>query len=116
MSTQWVITLYAKYIEYIRTGEKTSEGRCDTKMFQPIEVGDTIKFYSSKENFVIVQVLAKNKYKTFGDLVKGEGVQALIPDLKATDVEKATKIYHSIPGYTKKEGRFGVVAFQIKVI
>lgn len=102
----------------MRRGVKTSEGRCNTGMFERIQTGDTIKFFEKKNpsNFVIIEVVSKQKYKTFRDLVVGEGITKLLPELSEIDIEKAVKIYKNIPGYKEKETRFGTVALRLKFI
>ncbi len=115
---KWSITLYPKYINFMRTGKKTVEGRCNTGMFKKINVGDSISFFSKKDsnNEITMEVVEKREYISFKELIEAEGVQAMLPDLNQGEADVALKIYRQIPGYVLKEKKFGVVALQLKKI
>ncbi len=110
--------LYPKYITFMRNGKKTSEGRCNTNLFKNVKVGEEIEFYDKKDptNNVTIRITEKKEYKTFQELVEGETVSALLPDLSPDDIQGAVRLYRSIPGYAQKETKFGVIALRFIVV
>ena len=59
------------------------------------------------------EVIEKNIYKSFMEMIESEGVENVIPN--KTSIEEATNVYYKF--YTKEqEKEFGVVAIKIKRI
>ncbi len=109
-------TLQKKYLDFIKDGSKTVEGRIGSGAFRNMKVGETIKFFDPKNpnNFVIVEVTQNNHYKTFRDMLVGEGVDKMLPDTKTVD--EGVKIYERIPNYLERCKKSGCVGIGVKVL
>ncbi len=109
-------TLMKKYLEFIKNGSKTVEGRIASATFRNMKVGETIKFFDPKnpKNYVIVEVTHNNRYRTFRDMLQKEGVQNMIPD--CNDLDSGVKLYERIPSYAERCKKSGCVGIGVKVI
>lgn len=108
-------TLLKKYIDLIRSGKKTVEGRVRTGSFEFAKAGDLVSFYTYRGDRISCRVQKVQKYETFRDMLINEGVSNCLPDLKDSDIEEGVKVYHSIPKYAEKAQKHGVVALKILV-
>lgn len=107
MST-FSINIQEPYLSYVLRGQKIVEGRLNKGKFASINAGDFIEIEPGKEIF---EVIYKNKYGSFKEMIEKEGLKKVIPDVDSID--KAVSIYYKF--YTKKqEKEFGVVAVGIK--
>lgn len=107
MST-FLINIQEPYLSYVLRGQKTVEGRLNKGKFAAINVGDIIEIEPNKERF---EVVYKNKYGSFKEMIEKEGVKKVIPD--ADNIDKAVDVYYKF--YTKEqEKEFGVIAIGIK--
>lgn len=96
------------YKSFILEGKKTVEGRLNKGKFGSLEVGDFLEMDSPKARF---EVVGKNIYKSFMEMVGAEGVENVIPD--KDNVEDAANVYYRF--YTKDQEReFGVAAIKIR--
>ena len=113
---EYEFTLMPKYLELIRSGKKTSEGRINSGAFRDMKAGDKIKFFDKKQpsRAVYCEVIGNKKYKSFEEMLEGEGVENMLPGCES--LEAGVKIYERIPGYTERCEEKGCVAIQIKVI
>ena len=102
------LTLKKIYIEQIRAGLKTVEGRILKGTVTKLKKGDLLRFYyyTNAKDDVICKVLQINKHPTFKEMLQVKGYANCIPD--ARNFETAVKAYGSIPGYPEKEKKFGV--------
>lgn len=109
-------TLQRKYIELIKSGRKTVEGRINSGGFRNFKVGDQVRFFDGKNpDFdVICEVVGMGRYAGFKQMLEAEGVPRMIPD--AESLNEAVAIYNRIPSYTERAKRNGVIALRIKVI
>jgi ASC-1-like (ASCH) protein len=107
------LTLKKIYIEQIRAGQKTVEGRIFERSVKKIRVGDHVRFYyySNSKDDVTCQVVKISRYTTFRLMLEDKGYEKCIP--KASSLEAAAKQYAAIPNYTEKEKKFGVVALEL---
>lgn len=104
------INVQEPYYSFIVNGEKTVEGRLNKGKFSSIQKGNILILAPENQEF---NVIAKNVYKSFREMIESEGVKNVVPD--KTDIDEAVNIYYKF--YTKKQEReFGVVAIQIKKI
>lgn len=108
-------TLHRKYIDLIKSGKKTVEGRINSGGFKNFKVGDKVKFFDGKNpNFFVVCVITGiGKYATFREMLEREGVNKMIPE--AESLNEAEGIYNRIPSYPERAKRNGVLALRIKV-
>lgn len=109
-------TLMEKYIRLIKQGKKPVEARVAIPMFEKWQEGDTIRFFSRKNPKVevIVRIVAKNRYKTFRQMLEAEGIENLIPDVN--NLNKGERLYLKIPKYAEREKQYGVLAFRLELI
>ena len=107
-------TLMAKYVRQIESGYKTWEGRCNTNLFRNYNVGDTVKWFAGSVASVTTEIVAIKNFNSFSEMVKNIGHKALVNETRSD--EECIRVYNRIPGYSDKARRFGVVAFQLKVV
>jgi len=104
------INVQEPYYSFIINGQKTVEGRLNKGKFASIQKGDNLILAPENIEFEVVE---KNIYKTFKEMIESEGVRNVIPDI--TDIEEATNVYYKF--YTEEqEKEFGVAAIKIKRI
>lgn len=108
-------TLLKKYIDLIRSGKKTVEGRVRTGAFEFAKAGDLVSFYTYQGDRISCRVKKVKNYDTFREMLTNEGVSNCLPGLSNSNIDEAVKIYHSIPKYEEKAKAYGVVALQILV-
>lgn len=100
------------YLEYIKKGEKTIEGRINDGRFAKLIVGQKIKFFCGKNN-VTCDVKKVVKYPSFSEMLKKEDYKACLPD--APSLEGATDLYNSIADYRERSIKSGVIAIHLQV-
>ena len=106
------ITLRDQYLQMIKNGTKTVEGRINSGMFKGMPVGQMVCFFSHRDE-VCCMVTKKVAYSSFAELLKREGYQKCVPDQCTLD--QAIALYRNIPGYALKEKQHGVLALHVKV-
>ena len=96
------------YLSLILNGIKTVEGRLNKGKFKEMQVGDLVETAGE-----IFEILEKNIYRTFKEMILSEGIENVIPD--KTTIDDAVNVYYRF--YTKEqEKEFGVVAIKINKI
>ena len=110
------VTLMKKYMLMIKDGSKTVEGRINAGLFRGVRQGDTIRFFckARPNDGVTVRVEEIRPYTSFGDMLRGSGLQACLPDVRS--LAEGIKIYDSIPGYKERAAKSGVLALHLKVL
>jgi ASC-1-like (ASCH) protein len=104
------INVQEPYYSFIVNGKKTVEGRLNKGKFTSIQKGDILVLAPENTEF---EVIEKNIYKSFKEMIESEGVENVIPD--KSNIEEATNVYHKF--YSKEqESEFGVSAIKIKKI
>ncbi len=106
-------TLKREYIEQIRSGAKTVEGRVNTPLFQRYKEGMLVRWYGS-DSEVLTRIVSIKRYPSFEEMLKGVGFKRLLP-LVSSESQAASE-YHKIPTYSDKVKRFGAVAFEVEVV
>ena len=109
------INLYKKYLEQIKTGQKTVEGRVNTNKYRNIQSNDTIIFFEkdSPTTKAVCKIIKINHYKNFKDMLINEGIENMLPGIKSLD--EAINIYNNLPGYKEKVKEYGAIAIQLKL-
>ncbi|MCF6276569.1 MAG: ASCH domain-containing protein [Candidatus Magasanikbacteria bacterium] len=72
------INVQEPYYSFIVSGQKTVEGRLNKGKFAQINLGD-ILVVNEQEKF---EVIEKNSYISFKEMIKSEGLENVIPDKK----------------------------------
>lgn len=97
------------YLGFIKSGQKTVEGRLNKGKFKALQVGDFLKLTDGSN--LQFEITGKRTYESFSEMITSEGVENVIPDKE--NIEEATKVYYKF--YTpKQEKEFGVVAIEIE--
>lgn len=97
------------YFTFIKNGIKTVEGRLNKGKFLEIQIGDELLVNKTFR----LEIISKNIYKKFREMIIAEGVENTVPDAKS--IEEAERVYYKF--YSKDdEEKFGVVAVKIKLI
>jgi ASC-1-like (ASCH) protein len=103
------------YLNWLKDGVKTAEGRVNGPACQRMKIGDTLLLVSSKSGqYVHGAISFKHKYASFEEMLRGEGVKNLLPFLNDGDVTKGVDLYSSFPG-SERVKEFGCVAIGITV-
>lgn len=110
----------APYIDYIRKGLKHAEGRINAPKYQQLKVGDIIHFHS-KNDAITVKVTFLHPYPSFEAMLLHEGIEKMLPQLKALEIPqdeklvKGIKIYEAFPK-SERVHQMGCVAIGVEPI
>ena len=97
---------------YIKSGEKTIEGRKNKGDFKKMQPGDIVKWICSDDS-VLTEITGKRSYKTFKEYLETEGLNKCLPGIET--IEAGVAIYHKY--YTlEDEAKYGALAIEIKKI
>ena len=109
-------SLMPKYLELIRSGQKTVEGRIRAGHWADAIPGDIFVLCSNEDSSVAVEVEVASVqcYCSFQGMLEGEGVSACLPGVAS--VGEGVAIYRAIPGYRERETPNGVVALRVKLL
>ena len=109
------ITLKKMYIEQIRRGVKTVEGRINSGMFKNIKEGRLVRFFymSNQADDVVCRVTKIAAYKSFKEMLEKEGFKSCVNE--AASLERAVQIYDGIPNYKEKAATYGVLGLHLKL-
>jgi ASC-1-like (ASCH) protein len=97
-----------RFINLIRSGQKTLEVRVGYDSINRIQVGERIKLISH-ESMLDVRVSAIRRYPTIELLLQGESWEKIAPDL--TSKERAHQLLRQI--YPLEKERLGMVVLEI---
>lgn len=102
------------YFTYVKSSQKTIEGRIYKGEYRHLAPGDHIMVHNNEETDVVeVVVLRVIRYTSFRDMLTHESLKKILPD--ATSIEQGVEIYRQF--YTPaQEQEFGVVAFEFERI
>lgn len=108
------------WMDLIRSGEKTVEGRVNLKAFEKLKVGEKVYFHNRHQG-ILCKITHLNIYNSFEDMIEVEGVKKLAPHickskLNETSWKKnALKLYYSFPG-SQRVKNLGALAIGVKYI
>lgn len=100
-----------KNFDEVKNGSKPIETRAATVKYQPIEVGDELKFVCGEESFSRT-VVEKEHYPSIDAMIEKIPYKDIMPSVKSVDEMK--KAYSSYSGYDEKIKEFGIFAFHLK--
>lgn len=106
------VTLKHPYVDQIKSGEKTVEGRINSGMFAKVRPGEGIKFFNHISE-VYCTIDNVSKYRSFEEMLREEGVQNCLPGVKS--LRDGVSIYDRIKGYSDRAKKSGVVALKLHV-
>jgi len=96
------------YLDALKNGSKTWEGRIHDMKAKHIKVGDFIRFNKRLRT----EVVERRTYKTFEEMLKDIGIEQLLPGCES--METAVETYRNFPRYREDEATYGCIAFRIK--
>ncbi|PIZ00709.1 hypothetical protein COY62_01275 [bacterium (Candidatus Howlettbacteria) CG_4_10_14_0_8_um_filter_40_9] len=80
------------YFTFLKNGQKTIEGRLQKGWRRSVEHGDHIIVHNNEEtDFLETEVLGVRKYKTINDMLEGESLEKMLPDVNT--LEEGRKVY-----------------------
>ncbi|GIL79909.1 hypothetical protein Vretimale_12533 [Volvox reticuliferus] len=113
-------TLMPLYLELIRSGAKTVEGRIRAGKWTDVIPGDIFRFVSTQTSArgstasVTCCATSVRCYDSFRAMLEREGLDACLPGV--ISLEDGVEVYRSIPGYREREAVEGVVAVGLKLL
>lgn len=109
------LTLKKEYIEQIREGSKTVEGRIFERAIKKLKEGDIVRFYyySNAKDDVFCQITRIDRFQTFAHMLTAIEFQKCLPKLPSKEL--ALKAYLKIPKYPEKEKLHGVAAIHLSL-
>ena len=82
-------------LKTIVEGSKKAEGRVLSDYIKSFKIGEELLLQASRE-FVVCKISYLNFYKSFEEMLNGEGFKSMIPFVQSFD--EALRIYNSFPG------------------
>ncbi|WP_456481333.1 HisA/HisF-related TIM barrel protein [Methanopyrus sp.] len=101
--------LEEEYLELIKEGKKTVEGRVKDDKRTRIKPGDKILF----NRRLLVKVVDVREYDSFEEMLREEGLENVLPNVDS--IEEGVEIYRRFYS-SGKEKMFGVLAIEIEPI
>lgn len=104
------INVQEPYYSYLLKGEKTVEGRLNKGKFASLKAGDVLAIGPDE---ICFQVISRKVYKSFKEMIKGEGIENVIPDKES--IKDAVEVYYKF--FTpEQEKTFKVLAIRVEKI
>ena len=109
-------TLKREYVQAIRSGAKTFEGRIATSFFRGYTVGKKVEWYcgASEQDKVLTEIVSRKQFNSFENMLETLGFKNFLP--KSPNLQNACGLYHSVPGYTEKVKLHGALALGVRVL
>jgi ASC-1-like (ASCH) protein len=107
------VTIQKKYLNLIKDGKKTIEGRINSGMFRSMKVGNEVCFFCGHET-VYCKITKIERFQSFDEMLQDDNFKAYIPDAK-TRVD-AVRVYDNIPSFTERARVSGVLAIYIEKV
>lgn len=102
-----------QYFNLIRNGQKTIEGRINSRPFNEWKENQEVEFFCGEQS-VKCRIVKVVRHSSFEEMLEKEGYKPCLPDVSS--LEQGIKIYDNIPGYADKAKRFGVLAIHIQLL
>ncbi len=107
------------WMDLIRNGTKTVEGRINSIAFSCLRKNHFVRFHNRKKG-ILCKVTFTRFYKDFEMMLENEGVKNLAPHVCTHGNEEdwkqaALKLYHSFPGAERVKQK-GAIAIGLKFI
>lgn len=109
-SVERPVKIQKLYLNHIKHGRKTVEGRLASGHMKQVRVGDTLRFESGND-VVRARVVAMKRYSDFEAMLESEGLANCLPG--CASLKDGVAVYHSFPNYEVLSRRDGVLAFRI---
>ena len=108
------------WMDLIRYGKKTVEGRVNLKAFEKLKVGEKVYFHNRHQG-ILCKITHLNIYNSFEEMIEVEGVKKLAPHICKSALNEyaweksALKLYYSFPG-SQRVKTLGALAIGVKYI
>jgi len=103
------------WFDYIKSGEKTIEGRLNKDFWSNINIDDIIIWYNDDNNCYNsfkTRIIKKNIYKSFSDYLENEDLNKCLPNIN--NINDGLNIYYQY--YNKDdENKYGIVALYLEL-
>ena len=102
------------FFSYLKTGQKTIEGRLKKGKYVKIGTGDIINVESMEDGEIVtVEVTEVRHYRTFKEMLENEEIRKILPNVQTP--EEGASIYRQF--YSKEdEKRYEIVAIEVKLL
>ena len=133
-----LLKIQPHYLNQIRSGAKTVEGRVSTQTLRNLRVGQVLKLESSTqsissgrgeaevekaENVLFVKITQKRHFDSFGLMLTEMGLTTCLPDFRNRSIDEGEAEYHRLIPFAwarvnkKRDGGVnGVDAFGVEVV
>ena len=118
---QYEIHVSEPWYSLLKSGKKTVEGRLNKGIFEKLEVGDIVVWFTmDKETREKIEfsseIVDKIKYNTFEKMLETEGLENVLPNHNGIKtIEDGVNVYRR--WYSEDmEKKFGVIAIKIKLL
>ncbi|CAD7969162.1 unnamed protein product [Amoebophrya sp. A120] len=105
------LRIQKNYLDLIKKGKKTVEGRIKDYRVKFVKKGSTLRFECGQELYD-VEVIERQEFPSFASYLTSMGLQKCLPG--CSSLSEGIKIYHSFPNFESKAITHGVVAFVVK--
>jgi len=104
------------YLQLIKAGQKTIEGRVNKKQYSKIKINDIIQFISleSYQDNIFCRVENVFHHNNFAEMMQEQGIGNCLPGTQT--IERGEAIYHAFSDYARSVKLYGVIAFHIKYL
>ena len=103
--------MYLLHTLFLKSEEKYVEGRPNFPSYKNLVPGDIIRFRCGKHECNRI-ILSIHVYDNVKEMLLAATVQACLPHLSQTDIDKAIAEYHALPRFKENVKRYkGVCAF-----
>jgi len=97
----------------IKKGKKTVETRAATERYGKIQMGDALVFVCGRKK-IERKVGGVKHFTSIEGMAKKIDFKKIMPFCES--IEEMRKVYFSFPGYKEKLKKFGILAFDLKLI
>lgn len=99
--------LKKKYLDLMRSGDKTLEVRVGYNNIKKVRVGDQVAFLS-RDDRLIKEIVRVGRYKSFAEMLKIEDYRKILPDMNLLEVKSMLAEI-----YPKNKEQLGIIVFEV---
>jgi ASC-1-like (ASCH) protein len=108
----WIIDVQSRWFLELRSGDKTVEGKRDSKTWSGMKVDDLINFRCEGQ-YLLLRIVDLRRYKTLKRYLTIEGLGRTLPGVLT--LEEGIALYHEF--WTEEEiKRDGILAIEVDFI
>jgi len=88
------ITLNSPWFEYVKSGRKKYEGRCNWKQYKNFQIGDTLQISHHVHKDIppyVVTITSIKKYRNFEEALSSLGLEYTLPEVYT--IQEGVEIY-----------------------